>query len=199
MTAQQFVEAFTRLGRIEPFSEHAITAAVSVVLGGPDTAPSLCFIKRSERTDDPWSGQMAFPGGRVARTDANPHAASIREAAEEVGLELTRYRFLGALPPIPITRRGKPHLGLLQPFVHLCSPHLPTLRLQPSEVAAGLWIPVTHLTNPAHRTSVEIADGTRRLVFPGIAYGSEVIWGLTYRVMSSIFELPELKTGQPYR
>ena len=189
MTAQRFVDAFTRRGHEESCHEHEITAAVCTVLGGPDAAPALCFIKRAERPDDPWSGQMAFPGGRVARTDATPGAAAVRETAEEVGLDLTRCRYLGALPPMPITRRGRPHLGWLQPFVHLCSPELPALRPQPSEVAAALWIPVAHLTDPEHRTSVEIADGTRRLVFPGIEYGGEVIWGLTYRVLGSLLDL----------
>ena len=199
MTAQRFVEAFTRGGHDEPRPEHEITAAVCVVLGGPDAAPALCFIKRSERPDDPWSGQMALPGGRVARTDASAHAAGMRETVEEVGLDLTRYRHLGALPPMPITRRGRPHLGWLQPFVHLCSPELPALRPQPSEVAAALWIPLTHLTDPNQRTSVEIADGTRRLVFPGIAYRGEVIWGLTYRVLGALFELAGQESGQPRR
>ena len=199
MTAQRFVDAFTRRGHEEPCHEHEITAAVCAVLGGPDAAPALCFIKRSERPDDPWSGQMALPGGRVARTDATPRAAAVRETAEEVGLDLTRYRHLGALPPMPITRRGRPHLGWLQPFVHLCSPELPALRPQPSEVAAALWIPLTHLTDPHQRTSVEIAHGTRRLVFPGIACGGEVIWGLTYRVLGALFELAGQESGQPRR
>ena len=35
---------------------------------------------------------------------------------------------------------------------------------------------------------MEIADGARRLVFPGIAYGGEVIWGLTYRVLGSLLD-----------
>ena len=199
MTTQRFVDAFTRRCHGDPCTEHEITAAVCVVLGGPDAAPALCFIKRSERADDPWSGQMAFPGGRVARTDASPRAAGMRETAEEVGLDLQRYRYLGALPPMPITRRGRPHLGWLQPFVHFCSPELPALRPQPSEVAAALWIPVAHLTAPDHRASVKIADGTRRLVFPGISYGGEMIWGLTYRVLGSLFELVQPETGQPRR
>ena len=199
VTAQRVVDAFTGRGHDESSPEHEVTAAVCVVLGGPDAAPALCFIKRSERPDDPWSGQMAFPGGRVARTDATPHAAGMRETAEEVGLDLARCRYLGALPPMPITRRGRPHLGWLQPFVHLCSPALPALRPQPSEVAAAMWIPVEHLTHASHRTSMEIADGSRRLVFPGIVYGGQVIWGLTYRVLGALFELAGQESGQPRR
>ena len=188
VTAPRFVDAFTRRGH-EPCPEYEITAAVCVVLGGPDTAPALCFIKRSERPDDPWSGQMAFPGGRVSPTDADARTAGVRETAEEVGLDLMRCRYLGALQAMPITRRGRPHLGWLQPFVYRCSPEQPALRAQPSEVAAAMWIPIEHLTDPEHRTSVEIADGTRRLMFPGIAYRGEVIWGLTYRVLGSLLDL----------
>lgn len=142
---------------------------------------------------------MAFPGGRIVQTDANAHAAGIRETSEEVGLDLTNYQYLGALPPIQITHRGKSRLGWLQPFVHLCSPHLPSLHLQRSEVAAGLWIPVTHLTDPANRTSVTLAENTRQLVFPGISYCGEVIWGLTYKVLKSILDLTDLETVQPDR
>ena len=189
MTAQRFVEAFTRRGREEPRPAHAATAAVCAVLGGPDAAPALCFIKRSVRTDDPWSGQMALPGGRIGAADADARAAAVRETAEEVGVDLRHCRCLGALPALPITRRGRPHLGWLQPFVYLCSPRLPALRPQPAEVAAAMWVPVTHLTDPRHRTSVRIEDGERSLVFPGIACAGEVIWGLTYRVLQTFGEL----------
>lgn len=190
MTAQRFADAFARRGgRDQPRIERRVTAAVCVVLGGPDAAPALCFIKRSERPGDPWSGHMAFPGGRLTPADPDARAAAVRETAEEVGLDLRHRRYLGALPPLAITRRGRPQPGLLQPFVFLCSPELPALRPQPSEVAAARWIPVAHLTDPDHRTSVEIADGARRRVFPAISHDGEAIWGITYRVLRSLLDL----------
>lgn len=190
MTSGELVQAFVRRGvyHMKP-SKNFLTAAVCVVVGGPYYAPALCFIKRSERSHDPWSGHMAFPGGRVKPTDNSTRDAGERETAEEVGLDLTHFRYLGNLPEMSITRRGRPLMGWLQPFVYLCSPDLPSLRPQPSEVAEAMWIPVTHLIAPGNLTSVRIADGNRRLVFPGIAYGSEVIWGLTFRVLSSLLEL----------
>ena len=190
MTAQRFAEALARRGvRGEPRTEHRVTAAVCVVMGGPDAAPALCFIKRAERPGDPWSGHVAFPGGRLTPADADARAAAMRETAEEIGLDLTRRRFLGALPPLPITRRGRPHRGWLQPFVFLCSPESPVLRPLPTEVAATKWIPVSHLTDPRHRASVEIDDGGRRLVFPAVAYEGDSIWGITYRVVESLLDL----------
>ena len=191
MTPARLVEAFARRGDLKVPPAQRLTAAVCVVLGGTEADPALCFIRRSERPDDPWSGHMAFPGGRLTPADASARGAAERETAEEVGLDLDRYRYLGALPEMPITRRGRPRMGWLQPFVYLCSPELPALRPQPSEVAAAMWIPVAHTTDPGNRTSVEMVDGPRRLVFPGIAYRGEVIWGLTYRVLGSLLELAD--------
>ena len=49
-------------------------AAVSIV-ARPDGG--VLFIRRSEREGDPWSGHMAFPGGRMEVVDATSrHAAN---------------------------------------------------------------------------------------------------------------------------
>ncbi len=39
-------------------------AAVAIVLREGAKGIELLLIRRSEHPDDPWSGQMAFPGGR---------------------------------------------------------------------------------------------------------------------------------------
>src|ERR1700682_285931 len=43
-------------------------AAVAAVLRAGTTGPEILFIERAKREGDPWSGHMAFPGGR--RDDA---------------------------------------------------------------------------------------------------------------------------------
>ena len=47
------------------------SAGVAVVLRVNDGEEQVLLIKRAERKDDPWSGQIAFPGGRVDRTDTS--------------------------------------------------------------------------------------------------------------------------------
>ena len=47
----------------------------------------ILFIKRAERAGDPWSGHLAFPGGRAEESDATLLDLAMREAAEEVGID----------------------------------------------------------------------------------------------------------------
>src|SRR5437868_134308 len=63
-------------------------AAVAAVLRQGEIEPEVLFIHRAEHPLDPWSGHMAFPGGRVEPQDASEQAAAERETEEEVGLRL---------------------------------------------------------------------------------------------------------------
>src|SRR5262245_25531983 len=72
-------------------------AAVAIVLHEAATGPEMLFIERAQRRGDPWSGHMAFPGGRVDSTDAHARAAAERETREEVGLDLAGAEALGRL------------------------------------------------------------------------------------------------------
>src|SRR6185503_19895516 len=63
-------------------------AAVAMVLTEGKSGADVLFIERARTDGDPWSGHMAFPGGRVDPTDADSRAAAERETLEEVGLSL---------------------------------------------------------------------------------------------------------------
>ena len=53
----------------------------------------VLFIQRAERPGDPWSGQMAFPGGHREDSDISLQAA-MRETHEEIGLGLDNADYL---------------------------------------------------------------------------------------------------------
>ena len=72
-------------------------AAVAVVLRDAKGTPELLLIERARREGDPWSGHMAFPGGRLDPTDSDPRSAAERETLEEVGVRLARAESLGRL------------------------------------------------------------------------------------------------------
>ena len=76
-------------------------AAVAIVLSDSSSELQVLFIERASREVDPWSGHMAFPGGRVDDTDESPQAAAKRETFEEVGLSLAGCELLGQLDDSP--------------------------------------------------------------------------------------------------
>jgi hypothetical protein len=88
-------------------SEGRSHAAVAAILRdapnpGSDEPPTLeaLFIKRATHEHDPWSGHMAFPGGRHERGDLTLLRTAMRETEEEVGLDLSTAELLGAPPPM---------------------------------------------------------------------------------------------------
>ena len=65
-----------------------------------DGADEVLFIRRQERDGDPWSGHVAMPGGKQEGADADDEYTAMREAHEEVGLDLsdaTIYQRFGRL------------------------------------------------------------------------------------------------------
>ena len=120
-------------------------------------SPEVLFIKRASRKGDRWTSHIALPGGKRDPTDADDRAAAVREAWEEVGIDLDTYAIeAGNLPQRMVTTHwGKKPLMVLCPYVFLVTQHeIPPLKLQPSEVAATHWVPLRKLLDPRQRTVV---------------------------------------------
>ncbi len=166
-------------------SEDRVHAAVSLILrNGPEL--EVLLIRRAEAEGDPWSGQMALPGGRWEPEDEHLLATAIRETREETGLELDQWGIaLGKLDPlIPATKRLPP-ISIF-PFVFGVGEETPAKIASP-EVDEVLWTPLSHLTNPEASGTVEIHfDGAPRN-FPCFRVEERVIWGLTYRILIDFF------------
>jgi len=62
-------------------------AAVAVISTRMD---EILFIRRRENPNDPWSGDIAFPGGRKVGEDRHLLDTVYREVLEEVGIELDK-------------------------------------------------------------------------------------------------------------
>ena len=162
-------------------------ASVALVVRPQPRDLELLVIKRATRVGDPWSGHMAFPGGRREPRDRSDRETAERETQEEVGIELERAgRLLGPLQPVA-PRAGGP-LIVVTPFVFAVPADVAVTSNH--EVAAAFWIPLAQLSEPGAATEYlhALEDG-EELRFPAIAYESLVIWGLTHRIMSEFLEV----------
>jgi hypothetical protein len=152
-------------------------AAVAMILNEAADGISALFIKRAEQVGDPWSGQIAFPGGRFEPGDGDLLATAIRE---------TRAEQLGALDDV---NPRSPHLPpiVVRPFV-FAVPERPPLTISPAEVQRGFWIPFKTLIDPATSTQITLTlQGVPR-TFTAYKVDGEVIWGMTERILRLFLE-----------
>ena len=161
-------------------------ASVAMVFREREGAPELLFIERAQREGDPWSGHMAFPGGRVERQDAGTRAAAERETHEEVGLSLYGSERLGRLDDQRGYRGGCRLSLVISSYLY----HLE--RDQPlsinHEVAAAFWVPLPRLLDSDYHVPYPHRPGN----YPGIQVGDpsrQIVWGLTYRFLRIFFGL----------
>lgn len=174
------------LARLPAKADHAPAeirhAAVAMVFAGDPEAPELCFIRRAEREGDPWSGQMAFPGGKADPEDAGLREAAERETMEEVGLRLRDSHYLAALAHSPV-RSGGVETGMrLFPFVYYLGEERPPLTPN-GEVAEAFWVPLSHILDLRNNVEMPLRRNGELLKFPSVRYRGRHIWGVTYRVL----------------
>jgi 8-oxo-dGTP pyrophosphatase MutT (NUDIX family) len=165
-------------------------AAVALVLVPvPEGGIEILLIRRAERADDPWSGQIAFPGGRQEASDPDLTTTAIRETREETGVDLTAAEQLGALDDLyPRTPTLPP--VVVRPFVFALTAR-PSL-VPSDEVQRAFWVPLAHFTEPGVQREVTLTLRGARRTFPAYLVGdggSEVIWGMTERILTPFLTL----------
>ena len=163
------------------------TASVVVLLRPFDEEIEVLLIRRPESERDPWSGHMAFPGGRRDAVDTSLMETAIRETREETGIALgDAGHFLGRLSIVAPLSPLLPPLAIV-PFVfaiHAGTPLTPS----PAEVASAHWIPLPHFHDPAMRTVYRLPSGSGTLTFPGYQTEGGIVWGLTHRILDDLLK-----------
>lgn len=187
------VESFrAALGGFQPRllaeAEGQTRAAVAAVLRPGKDGAEILFIHRAEDPRDPWSGHMAFPGGRVEPTDPSSLAAAVRETVEEIGLDLTSAaEQIGRLSDVAAIGRGRPMNMVIDPFVFAVG-EIPPL-VPNHEVEAVVWVPASFLTDHRNRESMEYQRAGLSLELPCYRYQDHLIWGLTLGMVDELLSL----------
>ena len=126
------------------------------------------LIKRREYPGDPWSGNIAFPGGHIKNGESIEQGL-LREISEEVNLELLENQIVKALQMVTSFRA--PDLSVY-PFV-LDVEDLSNARPGPevAEIKTVNLLDYKRATHPQNG-------------FPALDYGGWIVWGLTYRILT---------------
>lgn len=160
-------------------------AAVAAILRVRDDA-ELLFIKRAEWKLDPWSGHIAFPGGRQETNDASLEMTAVRETREEIDIDLTQGALLGQLDDLAPRSPRLPAI-IIRPFVAVVAADV-TINTS-DEVADAFWIPLSWLRNPASHTEYVATGPEGVLRFPAYDVNGHILWGLTERIVSQMLPL----------
>ena len=169
----------------------AFEASVAMVLRPSAVGAEALFIERSKKPRDPWSGQMAFPGGRLDEADRDLRHTAERETEEEVGLSLNGARLVGRLDDQTGQRAGQGRQLRIAAFVYELAAGTGNDLVPNYEVAEALWVPLAWFEDPArvidyrHPPYPEVS-------FPGVIVGDpdrHIVWGLTFRFLDAFFEI----------
>jgi 8-oxo-dGTP pyrophosphatase MutT (NUDIX family) len=186
MTIASVRAALAQYAPLQVEAPEAKPAAVALMLLGRPKGLETLFIKRAERAGDPWSRQVALPGGRREPEDADLFVTAVRETLEETGIDLAQAERLGALDDLyPRTPTLPP--VVVRPFVFALADE-PAI-VPNAEVEHAFWVPLERFVTPGVRRDVTLQVRGVERVFPAYDLGDEVIWGMTERILTPFLEL----------
>ncbi|ERJ20516.1 MutT-like protein [Salinisphaera shabanensis E1L3A] len=168
------------------FRRYLKRAAVAVILRDSGQGAQVLLALRAHREGDPWSGDMAFPGGRVdAADEASASRAACRETQEEVGLRITREHGIGRLNDrLTLDHRRRAPM-VVSPFVYRLEQRItPVLN---HEIAATRWLSLAWLNEPVNRQTMRWRVGRASLPMPCYDCGDgQRLWGLTLAMLDEL-------------
>jgi len=164
-------------------------AAIAIILREGKDGLEFLLMQRAQHKNDPWSGQMSFPGGKIDPKDNSAKAAAIRETEEEVGITLLQHDYIGQLDDlygIKVDDQYSVHVS--------CFVFMPTQPLNPVgnyEVADLVWLPFSYLEDVSH--SIEFFHPySAEMRMPAVMINAEkdqILWGLSLRILSTLYAL----------
>lgn len=160
-------------------------AAVAVTLRPTaDDQVELLMIRRAEREGDPWSGQIALPGGRWSPNDESLLHTALRETWEETGIDLAvQGLVLGTLDELHPRTPLLPPIVITPVVVVLAAPAPLVLS---DEVADAFWVPLQTLRAPESTRESQVHARGATFRVPSFVLGERVVWGLTERILRQL-------------
>ena len=170
------------------FEPRSGRAAVAMMVREGADATEMLMIRRATREGDPWSGHMAFPGGRRDPQDLSNFSCALRETEEEIGVDLGQWgTALGELSDVNTGwRKDRPEM-LVAPFIFRVD-STPDFELN-HEVDDTLWVPLSFLLDDANRSRHQWDWRGEVLESDAFTYDNRVIWGLSLMMIDELLEI----------
>jgi len=165
-------------------------AAVLVpVYRGDDGHMRLVLVRRTE--GGVHGGQIAFPGGKRAPEDRSLLDTALREAGEEIGVDLQTTEVLAELPVVETLTTG----FRIHPFLARIDTSKPWQR-EEREVVEILDVRVRNLLLPENHDEEmrRFSDRPEPLLISYYRIGRHELWGATYRILQPL--LSRLVAGE---
>ncbi|MDE0592348.1 MAG: CoA pyrophosphatase [Dehalococcoidia bacterium] len=157
-------------------------AAVSVLFNVTNGEPCVLMIRRAE-TLRIHSGQWAFPGGRIEKSDDSPMHAALRETDEELGIKSSDIDIWCQMPPIDTSTGYEvwPFAGRVIDGVKITP--------EEAEVADVVNVPVRVFVDAVSRRSITVVrkSGVRKLT--AYAYEDRIIWGASAQIIANTMNI----------
>ena len=160
-------------------------AAVLILLLFDSDMPKVVFIKRPNHPQDPHSGQISFPGGRVEKNDISYQSAALRETFEEIGVPQDQIKVIGALSKLYVFASN----NLVFPFVGYLD-YMPDFVLQESEVERVITVPMDFFIDESVllKKDLQVKGYTLKEVPYYDLYG-HTLWGATAMIFAEWLQL----------
>ncbi|MEM0097025.1 MAG: CoA pyrophosphatase [Conexivisphaerales archaeon] len=175
---------FKRLSLIKPIPTNVGQwAAVAIIID--NSRNSTLIVKRIARRNDPWSGDVAFPGGRYNSVDRDLVETAIRETLEETGIDLNSSNFMGTME---IYKPSNELLVKVLPVVFYAN-KIDNVKISKEELESFYWLPLDLRNTTLLKQKMKGFYENWTLIYNGIT-----IWGMTYRILKSLLETLNLGT-----
>ena len=129
-------------------------------------------------------GQVSFPGGTVSPQDWGVTDTALRETEEEIGVERSRIKVLGSLPPLSTVSTGY----FVYPTIAVLLPPF-NFKRNEREVKEIFTVPLDFVLDEQNWRlgPVETEDGTFTSFY--FRYQGYLVWGMTARLLRKFREI----------
>ncbi len=158
-------------------------SSVLIVLYEHNNQIYFPIIRRAEYNGS-HSGQMAFPGGKLEKTDNNLIVTALREAKEEIGINTNEVTVLGTLTElyIPITNmKVLPVVGYLK--------SKPLFVLNNCEVDALFTVNINDILDKEKKAAEDRILRGEKINIPFYNFQNQKVWGATAMILSEFEQM----------